>query len=260
MQSFANFLVPCSALLLFAMVGCGSDYLKGDSDVGPDQMPDDDPEDASETSGDMSTDPIIDVDNDFSGDPVEEECMIPDRDQCKTSEDCGGRSCVRFPDEPGGMRYCELEAAIEASGPAGRCDECTSSDDCTGLNAVCFTTSWSGCYDDCGGPPWEYNICVQDECASDEDCPNMCIPANLSKWKRAQCVGGSCRVDSDCSAEPCGYCARLSDPCCGFADIQGYFCVYPGSCGSHSDCEGGMSCIGDRTTGGTYCDYLPCPT
>jgi hypothetical protein len=162
---------------------------------------------------------------------------------------------VRFPDEPGGVRRCEPEPQEEATGPVGVADECSSSEDCpVGPNPGCFTAYFGICSDH---PPGGHNICVRDECETDDDCPNFCVPSRLSPWRRSQCTSGSCRVDGDCTAHPCGFCAPLADPCCEFW-IQGYFCIYPGSCPYDLECTGPESCMGDDSTGGTLCDVATC--
>jgi hypothetical protein len=184
--------------------------------------------------------------------------------ECSSSADCDGRPCVRVPDEPGGYWMCEdprWEEATECSSPYPDIDECCTTDDCTGGGDVgCFyvISPWGICG---GPPPMPHNMCLSDECATASDCSGyenpVCLPRHVLDWPRTRCASGTCRVASDCTAETGGFCAPVHDHCCP-SGIQGFFCIYPGACLTHEDCDESV-CLGDWETGATTCPDVPPP-
>ncbi|MBI5491043.1 MAG: hypothetical protein HY905_27175 [Deltaproteobacteria bacterium] len=175
--------------------------------------------------------------------------------ECRTSADCGGRDCVRVPDEPGGYWVCRAEPPPEATGCLGEWDQCCNSSECT-------ERPDGGCYlgTVCAGPYIEQNVCRYDECTTAADCNastyGVCLPRDVRGAARNECLYGTCRVAADCSAAPGGFCAPLDDPCC--PGPTGFHCIYPGRCRSDADCTDGMSCVPDPA-GGTRCDFAACP-
>lgn len=221
----------------------------------------------ADTPGDVAGDTALDTPDavDAPDDGPPDDGGGGERGECTSSEDCDGNPCVRVPDEPGGYWLCEdppWEEATECSSSDPDIDECCTTEDCTGGGDVgCFyvTSPWGAC----GGPvPMPHNMCVSDECATALDCSGydnpVCLPRDVLGWPRTRCVSGTCRVASECTAEPGGYCAPLHGYCCPNT-IQGFFCIYPGSCFTHEDCSPG-GCLGDWDTGGTRCEaVIPCP-
>lgn len=152
---------------------------------------------------------------------------------CETSADCGGEACVEV--TPGGYRVCQVTypEATSCDDPA---DTCCDTSECA--SGACFETP---IVPFCGGvQPQVMNVCVADQCDSDDVCgPNtICTPAGTLDRKVRACATAMCKVDSDCGAEAGGVCAPVTDPCCGFA--AGLYCVYPSDgCRSNQDCPGG---------------------
>lgn len=156
---------------------------------------------------------------------------------CDTDADCPGSTCVEI--TPGGFRVCK-----EQHLPAEAClqpdfDECCTTADCPG-GSTCLAAPLEPY---CGGPaPLEYNVCGNDLCASDADCTDgICTPAGTLGNKVRACAAATCRVDSDCGAEPGGICAPVTEPCCNTQ--VGLFCVYPSDgCRDNGDCGQGEYC------------------
>ncbi len=101
----------------------------------------------------------------------------------------------------------------------------------------------------CGGAqPQAYNTCAVDICQSNAECTRegqkVCIPAGALGYKVSGCMGVSCLLDADCTAEAGGACILLKDPCCGAP--AGLVCSYPtGGCKKDSDCPGGGYCAAE---------------
>jgi hypothetical protein len=98
-----------------------------------------------------------------------------------------------------------------------------------------------------------------DTCASDADCSEshaICVPAGTLGRKVRTCLSGGCRVDTDCTAEPGGFCAPVTEGCCN--SIMGLYCMYRDGCRSDAECPGGYCAVeGDRV----HCvpGSRPCP-
>jgi hypothetical protein len=129
------------------------------------------------------------------------------------------------------VAYCDWD-----SGWCGG-DTCTMDSNCdAGQNGRC---------EDAGvGAIATHLICSYDQCFDDPECeagPCVCRPSSSSSVANS-CVGGNCKVDSNCGAG--GYCSPSMVPSgCGCSygcALSGYYCHTPGdSCMNDSDCSGG---------------------
>jgi len=173
---------------------------------------------------------------------------------CQTDADCMGGTCA--PLTPGGYLVC-LDVAPPATScavPKTPMDQCCTSADCKGGKACYSTGVLTLCL---GGPPPEiYNACVSDQCQSDADCaagtaPAICAPAGAFNYPLRECFTAYCRTDADCTAQPCGACVTVSQPCCGVP--AGLACVYPGGCSKNADCGQGSTCQIDPAKGAGVC-------
>jgi hypothetical protein len=140
-------------------------------------------------------------------------------------------------------------------------NQCCTTADCK--QGKCYSTD---VYPYCGGPPQQvYNECAYDECMGDPECmpgpnfgPRICAPAGYLGVPVRSCVGAYCHTDADCTAHPCGTCAPITGPCCGFPHVLG--CVYPGGCIKSSDCKQGQACTVDPMTSTATCSGgVACP-
>ena len=260
-------------LLALLLGGCsGRGKVGGDSatQVDPDTVDVledsvlDTPLEPEDTVGDPDVEPPVDVE-DGSGDVPVEEIDVEEHGECTSSLDCGGRPCVRVPDEPGGYWLCKVEERREATDCSSTdpwVDQCCDSFECiSGANGGCFYSDWGWGF--CGGGIMPHNTCVYDECDRHADCtggPNpICVPRDVQDWPRRRCAYGTCRTSLDCTREDGGFCAPLFDFCCDWR-IAGFFCIYPGECQYHTDCSDPLAgCVGDPSTGGTRCEVVHCP-
>jgi hypothetical protein len=236
-------------------------------DAGVDPRPDggDPAPDVAIEPGDPPSDTAhVDGGEDPPGDDAGEIDAL-ERGECTSSVECGGRPCVRVPDEPGGYWLClvpERDEAVECTSTDPWVDQCCSSFECiSGVNGGCFYSDWGWGF--CGGAIMPHNTCVYDACSDASDCtsgPNaICVPRDVQDWPRRRCAYGTCRTSLDCVREPGGFCAPIFDYCCSWR-ISGFYCIYPGSCQYHGDCPGELNgCLGDLSTGGTRCDIIACP-
>ncbi|MCC6556082.1 MAG: hypothetical protein IT372_24235 [Polyangiaceae bacterium] len=174
---------------------------------------------------------------------------------CDTGADCPGSECVEI--TPGGFRVCRVDPVPATSCQEPNLDECCSSAECD--VGECLTQP---IVPYCGGPqPAIYNVCAADQCAGDLDCGEgaICAPAGTLGRQVAACAAASCKLDTDCAAEPGGICAPVDDYCCG--SPTGLFCVYPSDgCRTSSECPSGQYCE-ISPEGRTHCvDGVPaCP-
>lgn len=235
-----------------------------DTVLEPDPDVDEPVHDTAVETSDPGMEPVDDPTGD-AADVTAEEVDALERGECVSSTDCGGRPCVRVPDEPGGYWLCEVaerDEATDCSSTDPWVDQCCNSFECIGgTNGGCFFSDWGWGF--CGGAIMPHNVCVYDECAHDSDCtagPNaICVPRHIQDWPRTRCAYGTCRTSVDCTREPGGFCTPVFDFCCSWR-ISGFFCIYPGACQYHADCAGDLNgCVGDLSTGGTYCDTIACP-
>jgi hypothetical protein len=179
--------------------------------------------------------------------------------ECRTSADCGGRDCVRIPDEPGGYWTCVDAPSDEATGcTTPELDECCTSAECTGGED-------GGCYfaeaQFCGGPYMQpHNQCFYTQCRSDGDCTGgmACIPAGVYGFVRNTCAYAGCRVQEDCAARPGGYCKPFRNPCCT-SQLQGLYCADPAVCETDEDCTDYNTCIPGYDTIWAECTMMACP-
>lgn len=111
-----------------------------------------------------------------------------------------------------------------------------------------------------------YNRCVADECAADADCSgggtqHICAPAGMSGNPTRVCLTAYCKTNADCTSKAGGYCAPVSDPCCGVT--VGLACIYPDGCRNNGDCasDGSQHCEIDGAAGEGVCKDGPaaCP-
>jgi hypothetical protein len=183
---------------------------------------------------------------------------------CSTNADCPSGSCIEL--APGGWKTCASlpSEATQCTMPAPPIrDQCCSSADCG--SGRCYAAS-SVPY--CAGAPMpEYNVCLSDQCMSDDDCihdnpdPWICFPAGAYGYPTTTCRTAFCRTNADCTAASGGICAPIQNPCCTVP--YGLACVYPGGCMSDQDCapDGTESCTIDPLTGIATCQRGPtgCP-
>ena len=264
---------PAILLIVFLLVLCGSrSETVGDAGTDAPADPGVDAEiDMSADGVHDDPDAVADAGEEPAGDAVDgadvepEEIDVLEHGTCTSSSDCGGRACVRVPDEPGGYWLCEVPGRREATDCSSAdpwVDQCCHSFECiSGDNGGCFYSDWGWGF--CGGAIMPHNVCVYDECTRASDCtsasPSVCLPRNIQDWPRRRCAYGTCRTSFDCTREPGGFCAPLFNFCCDWR-VTGFFCIYPGACQHHSDCPGELNgCIGDPPSGGTVCDTIACP-
>jgi hypothetical protein len=160
---------------------------------------------------------------------------------CDSDADCPGSACVEI--TPGGFRVCRTDYPEATVCTGSGLDECCTTADCPA--GACLIEP---IVPYCGGPAMlEYNVCAQDQCASDTECGDgvICAPAGTLGGKVRACAAAGCTLDTDCAAEAGGICAPYTDPCC--SNPTGLFCVYPSDgCRSSNDCK---SC--------EYCEIAP---
>lgn len=86
-----------------------------------------------------------------------------------------------------------------------------------------------------GGPGSFFNACFE-VCARDSDCDRERVCAK-NQYGVRECVPWSCREDSDCSEDPCGWCRHgfvLLHIAGWIPDETSNSCVYAGPCGPDS--------------------------
>ena len=216
-------------------------------DVPADDMPADDTASDDTAADDPPTD-----------EPTEDAPPVEHGD-CRTSADCGGRACLRVPNEPGGYWVCADPTGEEATScPEPEWDECCTSDECTdGADGGCFFSEDRSC----GGPyMMPHNMCFYTQCEDDSACDFglMCIEQGVFNLFRNTCAPATCRTEADCADRPGGYCRPFMNPCCP-ANIQGYYCVDPAVCEDDEDCGGYESCQPNYETGWGTCQMVACP-
>ena len=178
--------------------------------------------------------------------------------ECQTNEHCQEGDCVEL--TPCGFRVCEtiVEEAVACSNDGQ--DQCCNSGECA--EGSCHLGPWAA---NCGGmQEQQYNICAEDQCQEDGDCPapppsmlTVCAPANTMGYPMRHCLLGSCRTNDDCNAEPGGLCATITPTCCSGANIL--LCTYPSDgCRSDGDCPGGY-CAQDGERARCHDGFYPCP-
>jgi hypothetical protein len=148
---------------------------------------------------------------------------------------------------PGGYRVCAEHVVEATSCTMTMADQCCSSADCEAK------VPGTKCYEEpvephCGGAQLISNVCAADRCASDADCPGpngVCVPAGTLGRKIRSCMPSGCRLDRDCTAQPGGFCAPVTDGCCQAA--MGLYCIYADGCRADSDCKAGQFCATDGT-------------
>ena len=188
----------------------------------------------------------------------------PPSGDCATDADCPNGKCIEL--APGGYKVCAslpMEATMCSSTEPTFPDECCTSADCRA--GACYSTT---VLPYCGGPAIsEYNICVADQCQTDDDCihdnpePWICIPAGAWGWPANACRTAYCHTNADCTARAGGVCAPIENTCCGIP--YGLACVYPGGCTKDEDCAPDFTqhCEIDAKTGTARCadGGLACP-
>ncbi len=126
--------------------------------------------------------------------------------------------------------------------PSPGLEGCTSDAECTdGANGRCSASRFG-------------NECSYDECFSDGECGGgLCLcrgaRGGVGSYGNNLCVGGNCRVDSDCGSG--GFCAPSLGDCGDYGGIVGYYCrTCEDECLNDSDCV-------DPMQGNGYCAYNP---
>ena len=109
------------------------------------------------------------------------------------------------------------------------------------------------CGKDGGGS--SHNVCVQDECASDDDCAGgACTPDGFDIARH--CIAAGCHSDADCTDEPGGVCLILEGGCCRWRTEdtirrrkrpKQLACAYPSDgCQTDADCVyGSLNCVAE---------------
>ncbi|MBI5487203.1 MAG: hypothetical protein HY905_07710 [Deltaproteobacteria bacterium] len=210
---------------------------------------------------------------DCSGNPYHNLCegrrarvgtwLTPCTVECLDDSDCPGGSCMRIPDEPGGLPTCVYLPPAPATGPSTNpeADQCTGSADCD-PGCDCYLT-----LEFYPGFLMPHNECACSECTTDADCPSppptsLCVPAGAWGLPVNRCVAVGCRTDADCASEAGGQCAGVRDPCSALdpPPVSNKFCRYPGDCVPGADCPSGW-CVPDwaNPAGGFVCDMPACP-
>ena len=163
--------------------------------------------------------------------------------------DCNSSShCVEFGDA--GPSTCRSKPHSPTDIPSEIANECFRDADCAEesrcvgivkLAVQCSSTS--------GGDG--RNICVRDECTSDDDCNGgVCTPDGFDEARH--CIAASCHKNADCDDEPGGVCLILEGGCCGM--VTGgrpmrrpqLACAYPSDgCQTAKDCAAGTYCVAE---------------
>ena len=177
----------------------------------------------------------------FSPDAFSPDAFVPSTalGDCNSNAECPGGRCVAL--TPGGYRVCQVAPVPATACDLSRPDACCSNADCTSP-AQCLL---GPIVERCGGPVrLPFNECATDECRSNADCrEGLCVPAGVT-GSIARCITGSCRIDSDCSAEPGGHCILSTEPCCGTRGQMA--CRYPTrGCSTSADCPAGYCEVRD---------------
>lgn len=160
---------------------------------------------------------------------------------CASGDDCEGRECVELVE--GGWRVCEDEVTevTECSGAPGL-DECGCPAEGTPVCEGGVACLRSPLAPFCGGiAPQPTNVCGDDLCTSDDDCPGgeqFCLPVPALGRQVRACMGMACATNDDCEAG--SFCAPVADPCCGIFGTLA--CVAPDGCRTSADCEDGDTC------------------
>jgi hypothetical protein len=174
---------------------------------------------------------------------------------CSSASDCNGGECVPITD---GYSACrDPEARYQTNADAGDLGQCDGDQPCEA--GACFSLAVAGGTSQCSPGGFDQrNVCIDDECSTDADCPNggLCAPAGVAGsrlipgFPRRRCVSATCRSNADCTAKPGGICGMIEDGCTpsgieqwGYRDAQ-ITCVYPDGCTRGADCTSG------------YCDVL----
>jgi hypothetical protein len=142
---------------------------------------------------------------------------------CETDADCRQSKCVEV--TPGGFRVCLNPPPEATSCNMSTQDQCCSPADCK-LPGRCYLAPQP-----CTGPVMlPHNVCMTDQCQSDMDClvgtnlSAICVEPGVFGRPVRSCVPALCRIDTDCTEEPSGICAPVTDFCCGSITMA---CVYP---------------------------------
>ena len=174
--------------------------------------------------------------------------------ECRSPANCLGGSGMGCSEVPSGYRVCTFQTA-QATMPSSipTLDECDASRPCREGGCFSIQVFPNGVCD--LGQPRTYNVCRNNECTMDADCPSgsICGPAGFSGTEQyvggtvRQCLRASCRSNDDCRAG--GVCSVVQAGCdLPAADnSQAYLpaqmaCVYANGCTSTSNCPNGAVC------------------
>jgi hypothetical protein len=191
-------------------------------------------------SGSDASDMQADVSDASSDGGADMSVQLRKRGFCETDDDCPDTTaCITIPaNDPGGFKACQAEEAAEPGcGQIEPPDQCCVHADCTDdPSGTCIR----GPIFYCGGiAPTPANVCMYDECASDEDCggaPGSCLPPRVLGEPVSRCVQSQCGNDADCTGGDNGECRAFFNPC--NRRLTGFFCTYDESeCRTDDDCE-----------------------
>ncbi len=152
---------------------------------------------------------------------------------------------------PAGTHYDDCNSFYRDAGNCGSDQDCT-----VGANGRCNCELFAAVAAD-------GNRCSYDGCASDRDCQGgVCdcreSPAHITWGTQTVCLGGNCRMDSDCGQG--GYCSPSPALGCGAQSWSAYYCHTPGDqCVDDADCnQGNAYCAYDTGSSRWVCSTGMC--
>jgi hypothetical protein len=180
--------------------------------------------------------------------------VTPLAGECMSPANCVGGTGMGCAAVPSGYRVCTFQTA-QATMPSAipSADQCDASRPCEAGGCFNIQVFPNGVCDT--GRPSSYNVCRDNQCTMDSDCPtgSICGPAGFSATEEyaggtiRQCLLASCTSNSDCRAG--GVCSVVQAGCdLPAADnTQAYLppqmaCVYANGCTSTSNCPNGAVC------------------
>ncbi len=129
-------------------------------------------------------------------------------------------------------------------GPHGTCNGATGDCDCELGYAGTFCESCAA-----GFRP-EGNVCVQDQCITDDNCSDAIGCNGVEK-----CVGGICRPGTPIDCGPNGTCLEPDGRCeCAPGFHLGSTTCIPNDCNGNAECDDNLVCNGEERCVGATCE------